>query len=160
MRLLAGINSFLESFCKVAIFILFVVMVSTTFAQVIFRYVFFNSLSWSEELARYCLVWLTFIGGALGVRKKVHVAVQALAGLFPHKLKRSVACFNYSLLILFSIILIKYGFTLAVFNMKQLSPAMKIPIGLPYAAIPMGGLFMFVFVVEMLLRPNDEGGAV
>jgi len=133
-------------------------MVVTTFVQVIFRFIFFNSLTWSEELSRYCLVWLTFIGGALGVRKKVHVAVEALAMLFPKIVKKAVVRFNYILLAVFSIILIKYGFELAAFNMRQLSPAMHIPIGLSYAAIPVGGLLIFMFTVELVIKSGREEG--
>jgi len=159
MQFLANFALQLERFCKAVLFVLFIVMVVTTFAQVIFRFIFFNSLSWSEELSRYCLIWLTFIGGALGVRKKIHVAVEALTMFFPSKIKRAVTRINYILLAVFAAVLIKYGFTLSTFNMKQLSPAMHIPIGLSYAAIPVGGLFILIFVMELLMKTDGEGGA-
>lgn len=157
MQLLSNFTMQLERFCKFILFVLFLVMVITTFAQVVFRFVFFNSLSWSEELSRYCLVWLTFIGGALGVKKKVHVAVEALTMLFPESIKRTAARFNYILLAVFAAILIKYGFALASFNMRQLSPAMQIPIGLIYAAIPVGGLFALIFILELFIKHEKEG---
>ncbi|SFR06370.1 TRAP transporter small permease [Desulfoscipio geothermicus] len=157
MYALSHLANCLEKACKTIIFTLFIVMVITTFAQVIFRFVFF-SLSWSEELSRYCLVWLTFVGGALGVRKKIHVAVEAVTLLFPRSLKIAVSRFNYVLLAVLAILLIKYGITVSVLNMQQLSPAMHIPIGLSYAALPVGGLLILIFSLELIFHPERKGG--
>lgn len=149
----------LDRFCKSVIFTLFFLMVVTTFLQIIFRYVFSAPLTWSEELSRYCLVWLTFIGAAVGLRAKIHVAVEAVTRLLPAGLKLLIIRFNYLIITVFAAVLVKHGFELSLFNLNQLSPAMHIPIGLVYAAVPVGGLLIFIFAVEKLVSPGEEGGA-
>jgi len=135
-------------------------MVVVSFTQVVARYIFF-SLSWSEEVSRYGLVWLTFLGGALGVRKKIHVAVEAIVMYFPPELKTIIVKINYLLLALFGFVLFWFGTGLSIHNMKQLSPAMHIPIGIIYAAVPVGGLLIMLFTLEMLWdRLQDHRGAV
>ncbi len=160
MRGLSRFNNRLEQLCKLVLFVLFIVMVAVAFTQVVARYIFF-SLSWSEELTRYCLVWLTFLGGALGIRKKIHVAVEAIVMFFPGEAKKIVAKMNYILLAVFGFVLFWYGTGLSVHNMKQLSPAMHIPIGIVYAALPVGGLFILFFAWELFVDLTGErGGAV
>lgn len=57
----------------------FVVML----AAVMFRYLFNDSLTWSEEFSRYALVMMTFVGIATGFRKQVHIRIDALRNIFP-----------------------------------------------------------------------------
>ncbi|MCF8010507.1 MAG: TRAP transporter small permease [Clostridiales bacterium] len=161
MRLFSGFNLQLEKICKAFIFTVFVIMVITTFSQVVFRFVLSNSLSWSGELSRYCLIWLTFIGGALGVRSKVHVAVEALTVILPEKIRRHVARFNYLVIMIFGVILARYGYKLSAYNLShnQLSPAMHVPIGLIYTAVPIAGLLIFFFALEKVFYPDEKGGA-
>lgn len=159
MQFLSNLINYVDKFCKAIMFSLFVVMVITTFLQILFRYVFSAPLVWSEELSRYCLIWLTFIGAAVGIRAKIHVAVEALTRLFPETLKLLVIRFNYALIVLFAASLAKYGFELTSLNMKQLSPAMHIPIGLIYAAVPTGGILILIFAIEKFIKPGSEGGA-
>src|SRR3954468_23193424 len=51
------------------------------FLQFFTRYVLNDSLAWTEEIARYGLMWLTFIGGAVVTRKKAHIAVELVSNL-------------------------------------------------------------------------------
>ena len=57
---------------EIAIFILLLGMVASSFAQVGFRLVLDHPLAWSEELSRYLFVWLSFVGGALAVAEGSH----------------------------------------------------------------------------------------
>jgi len=56
----------------------FIVMVIVVLLQVIFRYVMRISVPWTEEFARYLLILITFVGGALAVRDKQHISVTAI----------------------------------------------------------------------------------
>ena len=74
---------------KVAIIAISIVMVCVTLAQVIFRYVIAAPLPWSEELARYCFVWIVFLGGALGLARGIHLGVDLLVNAFPPGMRRA-----------------------------------------------------------------------
>lgn len=112
------------------------------FSQVIYRYVLEAPLPWSEELARYLMVWLVLLGASLGLRSKALIGMEALVNVFPAPLKRfSIeAVLVFSLLFL-SVVMI-YGMKLTIMNHAQVSPAMEIPMSWPYAAIPVGALLM------------------
>lgn len=84
-----------DTLLKVAIVACLVAMVVMVFANVVMRYVFNTGLPVSEELARWCFVWLTFLGSILVLRERSHlgvdVVVQALAPKV-RKLCLIVAC--------------------------------------------------------------------
>ena len=52
---------------------MFVAMVGIIFFQVIMRYVFNNSLSWSEELGKFLFVWISWLGISIGHKRKEHI---------------------------------------------------------------------------------------
>src|SRR5258708_7702947 len=62
-------------------FVLFWALAIIVFLQFFTRYIMNDSLSWTEEIARYGLMWLAFIGGAVVTRKNSHIAVELLGNL-------------------------------------------------------------------------------
>ena len=62
-------------------FVLFWALAFIVFLQFFTRYILNDSLAWTEEIARYGLMWLAFIGGAVVTRKKTHIAVELLGNL-------------------------------------------------------------------------------
>ena len=127
------------------------VLVSCTFAmavlcftQVVFRYVFNSSIPWSEEASRYLFSVVVFFGGIICVRDKGHVCVDIIIQQLPCRVRRYYSLLLYALMFLFSLFLAKAGWELAVKNMYQVSPALRIPLGWVYMTIPFSGVFMGV----------------
>ena len=79
-KILKFLNDYLE---ETICIILMSVMTIIIFIQVIMRYVMHNSLSWSEELARYCFIWLIYIGVAYGCKLMNHIKIDAAFMLCP-----------------------------------------------------------------------------
>ena len=69
----------------------------TVFTQFFTRYVLNDSLAWTEEIARYGLMWVVFIGGAMVTRRNTHIAVELLANVMKPGRLRSVllACVDF-----------------------------------------------------------------
>lgn len=112
--------------------------------NVIGRYFFGVSLKWAEELVRYTLIWLTFIGSSACVRKQKHVSIDVLL-LKLQNSKRIIAEKIINMIsFLFCIIITYYGIniTYSLILSKQISSAMMIPMYLAYLSIPIGGGFM------------------
>ena len=115
-------------------------MVIVVGLQVFFRFVIKGSLPWSEELARYLMVWAVFIGASLGAREGAHIGVEAFVNALPEPMRKMAAFLSGLISIVFCIIV-------AVLSIKavgviiasgQKSPAMEIPMYWAYLAIPVG----------------------
>ena len=89
--------------------ILMSVMTIIKFIQDIMRYVMHNSLSWSEELARYCFVWLIYIGVAYGCKLMIHIKIDAALKLFPEKVRPYITIVGELLVLAFAAYIVVTG---------------------------------------------------
>lgn len=119
-------------------------------AQVFMRYVMNDSLTWSEELARYAFIWATYIGVACGVKRNAHICVEAIATKLPALYQRYAAIIAHLLFIVFALMVVKEGYalTLRILSFGQTSSAMGIPMGWVYLAPTVG----FGLVILRLLQ--------
>lgn len=156
------INNFEEYFCVWSL----AIMTILVFIQVVMRYVFRNSLSWSEELARYIFLWLSWIGASYAVKERSHFRVE----MFANKLKgRSRQVFELFVLLVwfgFCVFLAYQGsaVTRHLLTRGQISAAMEIPMAYAYASVPVGaGLMALRLIVEIrrlfAKRPDLEEAA-
>ena len=137
---------------KASIVVISVVMVCVTLAQVVFRYVIAAPLPWSEELARYCFVWIVFLGGAVGLSRGIHLGVDLLVNTLPPPLRRAVDALTTILIAAFAITVIYASLPVLNMNMFQRSPALGIQMSYIYIAIPISMGLIFIICAERLLR--------
>lgn len=130
---------------------LIVAMTVVTFAQVFFRFVIVHSLPWSEEFSRYSLVWASFLGASIALKRGLHIGVEAFVTKLSQEKRRLIYLITLVLITFFLVIVIIKGFQMASFNMRQSSPAMRIPMGFPYLAIPIGSLIMVIHLLDELI---------
>ena len=148
MRILRKLLGCVNTVTEYIVSALLVLMVVVVFLQVIFRFVLHASLPWSEELSRYILVWLSFLGAAIGVRRGAHIGVEVVVSLFPKPLKIAAALFVHAAGMVFFSLLILYGWRILAVVGRQLSPAMEWSMAIPYSAICAGGVLMFAYALE------------
>ncbi len=146
-RLLSGFETALMVLSMSAITLVIAV-------QVMLRYVFNDSLPWAEELVRYIVVWMSFVGAGMGVAKGAHVAMGLLGNLLPKRL--AVWTFRLAQLagMIFAGFLLGYGaeHVLNVASFGQVSSAMRAPMALIYACLPVGAFLLFLRLTEAFLR--------
>jgi TRAP-type C4-dicarboxylate transport system permease small subunit len=133
----------------------------TVAVQVFFRYVLNHSLFWSEELARYLLVWLTFLGSSSAYYRKAHPGIDFLFGKMPAPLQKIAAlCVHMASLSLFCV-MIFFGFRFAYFVRLQISPALYLPKWIVFSIIPLSGLLLLihglVFIAKDLSGKGRDG---
>jgi C4-dicarboxylate transporter DctQ subunit len=134
--------------------ILLGLIVAIMFAQVLFRYTFNNSLSWSEEIAKFIFIWITFLGAALCFRDRMHLGVDFLIEKIPGKYRILLIIFNTLLITLFNGFIIVIGFSWVINVSGTLSPALSLPLNIVfYAALPTSAVISFVYG---LLRIKEE----
>lgn len=126
------------------------------FTQVVFRYVFNYSLFWSEELGRYTLIWITFIGASVGFKRKAHVGVDFLFNYFNVSTKEVLRVFSDLVILILALIMTIYGINLSKFVHMQTSAALLIPMSIPYSAIAFGGFLTIFHSLSFLIDDIDK----
>ncbi len=147
--------------------LLMMTMTILIFVQVIMRYVFHSSLSWSEELARYVFIWMIYIGISYGARIMKHIKIEASLGLFPKKVRPFVVILGDILFFVFSVIIVYLAYDVVLQQVKlgQTSPALRIPMWFMYSA-PMVGFALTairqlqVIVIRIKALGKVEGGEI
>ena len=114
-----------------------------------------NSLSWSEELARYLTIWVTFIGASYGFRFGTHIGVDAFKQWLPFRAERVVDLVSNLIVALLCVLMMKFSIDIIVkvhLKFHQVSPAMRMPIWIAYLALPVGYAFMFIRNVMLSIQ--------
>lgn len=121
--------------------------------QVFMRYIMHASLGWSEELARYCFVWLVFMGISFGAREMRHIKIDAGLFCFPKFLRKYVVIIGEVLFLIFSIWIayLSIGLVEKQIMIEQLSPAMRIPMWVVYSAPLVGFTLTSIRVVQAIV---------
>lgn len=130
-----------------AAFSLFTMLVIVTY-QVIARYMPNMTIpSWTEELARFLLIYIIALAGGLAIEKKAYVGMDSFYIMLPFRAKKILdLLFNIMTGYLFYIIL-KYGYDLMLKVKIQLTPAMRISMSYVYFSLPLLGFLMILFII-------------
>jgi TRAP-type C4-dicarboxylate transport system permease small subunit len=132
--------------------VMMIVMTVTVIAQVFLRYIFSYSLSWSEEVARYLMIWVAFLGGSLALQKGLHIGVEILLTRLSVGRRRKVSLFSKFMILVFLIYLIIGGFKITWAVRDQSSPALLFSMSYAYLSAPMGGLFMALQTLHSIVE--------
>ena len=124
-------------------------MVVIVSAQVWYRFILNNPLSWSEEASRYLFVWISFMGAAAGVRYQVHLGIDLMEKILPAGSYRIAVIIVNLIIQVFLLIIIYWGFKILGIIQFQESPSMHISMRYPYMAVPVGSIFMFINSVRI-----------
>jgi len=143
-------NGTLKLINLLAIFI-FICMTLITFGQVVTRYAFNFSIFWGEEFARYAMIWVTFLGAALGVSKGEHTRIDFFIKLLPKNLKKGMEILNRLLCITFLVVISYYTISMLPNTMNLNSPALNVPVGIVHSILPFSGILMsFYLLIEII----------
>ena len=124
------------------------------FFNVVGRYVFGYSLKWGEELTNYVIIWITLLGGVVCLRKGMQISMDAFVLQLNDTLKNFVKRLTNSIGLAFSLVITWLGIKLvaSIFSYGQVSPAMMIPIYIPYLILPLSGFFMALEFLELVIQ--------
>jgi len=141
--LLDRLSKTLNATIEKSLFVIGFSMAAIVAVQVFFRYVLNHSLFWSEELARFLLIWLTFLGASVAYHRQSHPGIDTLFRLLPARLKKgAVICVHLASLTLFGV-MIFHGCQFAYFVRLQISPALYLPKWIIFSIVPFsGGILM------------------
>jgi TRAP-type C4-dicarboxylate transport system permease small subunit len=106
--------------------------------QVGLRFIFHNSNSWSEELARYLFVWFVYMTASFAIFKWAHIRIEALMNVWPKKIRKYVAYLGALIFLTYAVVVCIFGakYTMDLFATGQVSMGMRIPMWTMYGGIP------------------------
>lgn len=146
-----------EVLCVIAL----VIMTVLTFANVIARYVFSASFSFSEEITTYLFVLLSLLGSAVAARRKAHLGFTALIDIVPENVRRIFHAISFLLATLFSSALFVFGMKMVYSQMSRgpVTAGMQWPEWIFGAFVPLGAFFItleFLFLLINVLKGDEE----
>jgi TRAP-type C4-dicarboxylate transport system permease small subunit len=157
---LVTIRQAVDGMIRWIIIVLMLFMTVTVSLQIVFRYVFNVPLGWSEEVARFSFVWVSFFGASALMRVQEHINVTVFVDRFPARL-RAVAVFmaNVCGLICVYFFLVG-GIALTTNEWSQLAPATQVPMGWIYLVIPVSAglmaIWMAIHTIEAAMKLRGE----
>ncbi|PYZ99718.1 TRAP transporter small permease [Gammaproteobacteria bacterium 2W06] len=119
--------------------------------QIVSR-VLFTATSWSEETARYLLIWLTFLGACLAYHRGRHIAVSVLADALPPHGRRICQGLIALVTIAFMSVLLQVGLDYMALQSFQQSAALRVPMSVVYAVMPISAAIMAYMALTDLLE--------
>lgn len=155
MVLMRSLNSILQPVRKVVYVVvvsMFALQVIVVFAQVIWRFVFNDPFSWSEELARYLQVWIILLASSVCIHEGSHLAVDYLIHYLPFRHRKNLALLVTILMMVFVSVLIGAGIKMIITAQSQTSPALHIPMGAVYLVFPVAGTLMLLESLNVFLK--------
>ena len=131
------------------------VLVIDVLWQVFSRYVLRDASTFTEELARFLLVWVSLLGASYGVGQKIHLGVDLLPAHLAGLKKKALLIFIDFAILTFALFGMVVGGGRLVyisFHLEQVSAAMRLPLGWVYAVVPLSGLLMIHYCCLSLVE--------
>jgi TRAP-type C4-dicarboxylate transport system permease small subunit len=153
MNALKRVDDAIVTFTSWAVAYLTLQMTLVVLLGVFTRYVMNDALAWIEELARYSMIWLTWLGGGLALRRGAHIAMEFFTDALPEKARFAVIFLGRIGVFFFLGICLWYGVDLTMRVSAQSTIALGISMQIPYAAIPVGSLLMAYHLAAVMSFP-------
>ncbi|MBI5908997.1 MAG: TRAP transporter small permease [Betaproteobacteria bacterium] len=129
---------------RVLLMALLALMAVMVFANVVLRYTTGDSIVWAEELSRYLMIWLTFLGAGLVLRYGGHLAIDNLQDVVPARGGRILRALTLLCVLAFAVAMMWLGTGYVMRTWSQTTPVVELPFGLVYSALPVGFLFLLI----------------
>ena len=149
-----GINKYLEY----VLVVLMAIMTLDVLWGVFTRYVMDAQASWSEELARFLLIWIGILGAAYAAGKNMHLAIDLYPSSLPPPKRRRLYMLINSMIILFALTVLVIGGSRLVYvtsTLGQVSAALQLPLSVVYTVLPLSGLLVIYFKISDILGYSD-----
>ena len=156
-KILSVLDKILSQFEEWTLFISVMVALIALFVNVVLRYGFNYSLAWSEELVREVIIYTTFIGCCAAVKQRSMIKIDALVQLVP-ALKKPLTYFSNFTLLIFSVMMMYYGWLVAAMQLQtnQKTIILRIPLIYLFSILPLMGLIMFIRTIQVFYQDIKE----
>lgn len=159
-KILSTIDRGLSQFEDWTLLISVGVALIALFLNVVLRYGFNYTLAWSEELVREVIIYTTFIGCCVAVKNRSMIRIDATVQLIP-KVKTVLTYFSNTVVIIFSILMMYYGWQMAAMQARtfQKTLILKIPLVYLYTILPLTGALMLIRTLHVIYQDATQPSA-
>ena len=157
-RRLAPINAVLMRALEVLAIVAAAALVLDVVWGVVTRAMPGGQAKWTEELARFLLIWVSMLGGALAFRRREHLGIDFLVSSMHSDVSRGLQVFKYGIVCVTAAAVFLYGGIRIVSDAliaQQTTPALGWKMGYVYAAVPLAGAFILLFSLEEMFSPTS-----
>ena len=151
---------------KVLVTLMAVMVLDVTW-QIFTRFILKNPSSYTEELAGFLLIWIGLLGASYALYTRAHLGIDILTSRLEGRQKQMAEIAIYFITLLFALFVMVIGGANLVsitYSLRQISPAMGIPMSYVYVVLPLSGLLMMYFSVvsisDTIQRKPDAGASV
>ncbi|TMW70759.1 TRAP transporter small permease [Alteribacter natronophilus] len=143
-----------------AIVLIFLMALFLTIS-VLFRHFLNAPLSWVGEVSIFFLVWISFVGGSLGLKYNAQASVTILVDYVPPAVRKALLAAANVIIILFLIVMLYYSFTWITSSSVgfQRANSINIPMWIPYSAVPFGFTCALIHITSNLVKVYKEDEA-
>jgi len=152
---LEGVVNKVLNLCGV---ILFLGIFTVVLLQVFMRYVLGAPLVWSEELARYLFIWISYLGWVFATRSGTHIRISAFFNVLPLPLRKGVAAVNQMLVVIFALVLGWLGYRMVLMNLDVPAVTLFFTYAFVYLSVPVMNFFIALQAILNLLKGAEEKG--
>ena len=129
------------------VIIFFVYMVLAVFYQVLGRYIFNYKLGAAAETATMAQIWMILLASGIAMRKNMHVGVDILLRKLNVKAQKIIVSVSTIVITIFLIMVLKGSVQLIIVGAQSTSPAISIPMWIPYLSIPIGIVYIMLELI-------------
>jgi TRAP-type C4-dicarboxylate transport system permease small subunit len=126
--------------------------------QIVSRLLGVAILVWTDEVIRIAVVWVTFLGSAVGIRRKTHFVIDLFVEALPGSAKRLAQTGIRGAVALAVLVLVWTGWQLTLIATGRVYPISRVSQAWGFAAVPAGAVLMLLFLVEQAMAPPLRTG--
>ena len=149
----------LDTILQNVLIFLMVVLVAAVSWQVISRYGFATPSSWTEEVARFMLIWIGVLGAAWAFRTGVHLGLDIVPKKLSGKSAQVLKLFTVLVIVVFSVSVLIIGggsLVMLTWELKQYSAVLGLPIAYVYSVIPVAGVLICFYAIAAATQDETE----
>jgi TRAP-type C4-dicarboxylate transport system permease small subunit len=146
----------LDKILELVLVTIMAVMVVNVLWQVGSRYLLQSPSSFTDELARYLLIWLSILGASYVTGKRMHLSIDLLMQRSGPERQKKLNTLIYSIVAVFALLVMVVGGSRLVYvvsSLGQTSPALEIPLSVVYIVLPIGGVIIIYYSILNILHP-------
>lgn len=152
IKLFHKLSDGLDRLCKLLVIMSIVTLILVMFLQILKRAILGSAISWADGMARYMLIWSTFLGATVATKEASHISLTFIQDKLSGKAREIFDCVIILCSIILCVAVVYTGFKVIQLVLPQKSDSLPISVAWIYAAIPFSEIVMTIHLIDSFLE--------